>query len=46
MARIAESKGNIPEAINLYARALSIEPNLPEARAALSRALGGVPAGR
>jgi tetratricopeptide (TPR) repeat protein len=44
LARIAESKGNVPEAINLYARALSIEPNLPEARAALSHALGGMPA--
>jgi tetratricopeptide (TPR) repeat protein len=44
LAHIAESKGNVPEAINLYARALSIEPNLPEARAALSRALGGIPA--
>jgi tetratricopeptide (TPR) repeat protein len=46
LARIAESQGNIPEAINLYARALSIEPNLAEARAALSRALGGIPANR
>lgn len=44
LARIAEAKGNVPEAINLYARALSIEPNLPEARAALSKALGGMPA--
>ena len=43
LARLAESKGNIPEAINLYARALSINPNLPEARNALSRALGGIP---
>ncbi|MDB5048612.1 MAG: hypothetical protein JWO30_1683 [Fibrobacteres bacterium] len=44
LARIAEAKGNVPEAINLYARALSIEPNLPEVRAALSKALGGMPA--
>ncbi|HKP98329.1 MAG TPA: tetratricopeptide repeat protein [Fibrobacteria bacterium] len=44
LARIAEGKGNVPEAINLYARALSIDPNLPEARAALSKALGGMPA--
>ncbi len=43
LAKIAEAKGNVPEAINLYARALSIEPNLAEARAALSRALGGMP---
>lgn len=43
LARIAESKGDLPEAINLYARALSVEPDLPEARAALSRALGGMP---
>lgn len=43
LARIAEAKGNLPEAINLYARAMSLEPNLPEARAALSRALGGMP---
>jgi len=40
LGRIAESKGNVPEAINLYAKALSIEPNLTEARAALSRNLG------
>jgi len=42
LARIAESKGDTPEAINLYARALSIDPNLADARAALSRALGGM----
>lgn len=46
LARIAESQGNVPEAINLYARALSIDPNLAEARAALSRALGGMPLNR
>lgn len=46
LAKIAETQGNIPEAINLYARALSIDPNLPEARAALSRALGGMPMNR
>ena len=46
LARIAESQGNVPEAINLYARALSIDPNLTEARTALSRALGGIPLNR
>ncbi|MEO6094613.1 MAG: tetratricopeptide repeat protein [Fibrobacteria bacterium] len=46
LAKIAEASGNIPEAINLYARALSIDPGLSEARAALSRALGGMPADR
>jgi hypothetical protein len=30
-------------AINLYAQALSVDPGLAEARAALSRALGGMP---
>ncbi len=43
LAHLAESKGNLPEAINLYAKALSIDPGLTEARAALSRALGGIP---
>jgi tetratricopeptide (TPR) repeat protein len=43
LARIAQAKGDIPGAINLYARALAIDPNLAEARAALSKALGGMP---
>ncbi len=43
LARIEEGKGNVPEAINLYARALSIDPGLTEARAALAKALGGMP---
>jgi Tfp pilus assembly protein PilF len=43
LARIAESKGDMAAAINMYAQALSLDPNLPEARAALSRALGGLP---
>jgi tetratricopeptide (TPR) repeat protein len=45
LAKIAEASGNVPEAINLYARALSIEPGLAEAREALSRALSGMPVG-
>jgi tetratricopeptide (TPR) repeat protein len=44
LAHIAEAKGDVPGAINLYARALSIDPGLVEARAALGRALGGMPA--
>jgi tetratricopeptide (TPR) repeat protein len=43
LARIAESKGDMAAAINLYAQALSVDPGLAEARAALSRALGGMP---
>ncbi len=42
LAKIAQASGNLPEAINLYAKALSIDPHLEEARAALSGALGNM----
>ncbi|MEO7426345.1 MAG: tetratricopeptide repeat protein [Fibrobacteria bacterium] len=43
LAKVAQAKGDIAEAINLYAQALSIDPNLPEARAALGKLLGAMP---
>ncbi len=36
----AKAKGNIPEAINFYAKALTLDPNYAEASAALSQILG------
>jgi Flp pilus assembly protein TadD len=44
LARIAEAGGDVPEAIILYAKALALRPGLDEARAALTRALQGMPA--
>ena len=43
LAYLAESRGDVPEAINLYARALAVTPGLGEAQTALSRMLQGMP---
>jgi tetratricopeptide (TPR) repeat protein len=44
LARIAETGGDAPEAIILYAKALALKPALDEARSALTHALQGMPA--
>jgi tetratricopeptide (TPR) repeat protein len=43
LARLAELRGDVPEAINLYSQALAASPDLSEARSALSRVLEGMP---
>jgi tetratricopeptide (TPR) repeat protein len=46
LGRLAESKGDLPRAIEYYAKALNLSPDLREAQAALSRSLRGMPMGR
>ncbi len=43
LARLAELRGDLPEAINLYSQALAASPDLSEARSALARVLEGMP---
>lgn len=43
LARVAEARGDTPGAINLYAKALALQPDLGEARDAIARALQGMP---
>lgn len=42
LARLAEARRDIPEAVSQYAKALQLDPTLSEARQALSQALQGM----
>ncbi len=42
LGKRAQLQGNVPDAINFYSRALTIDPQLEEARLGLSQALGGL----
>jgi cytochrome c-type biogenesis protein CcmH/NrfG len=45
LARLAEARKDMPEAVSQYARALQIDPTLSDARQALSQALQGMSGG-